>query len=57
MTNRKHDLYYWLSILALIAALIAWAWYCGKHAGKQINDADANALYHRAHALAMERGE
>ena len=56
MTHRKHDFKYYLSLLVLIALLFLWAWWAGNR-DAQIDKVDGQALYHRAHVLAMERGE
>jgi len=56
MTKRKHDLKYYLALLALILILFLWAWWAGNR-DAQIDKVDGQQLYHRAHVLAMERGE
>jgi len=49
MANRKHDLYYYLSIALLIALLFLWAWWAGENAvrhGDDINMRDWKAEGH-----------
>jgi hypothetical protein len=53
MTKRKHDLKYYLALLALILILFLWAWWAGNR-DAQIDKVDGQALWSEAHYRAVQ---